>query len=87
MSLELSYENSMEEGTDYEGTSKKVVANNEKCYYLSSSTVYHSRTSCPACKGKNIKKTTVEKIKKIKITAGKNKGKRKYKACSKCWMS
>ena len=87
MSLELSYENSMEEGTDYEGTSKKVVANNEKCYYLSSSTVYHSRTSCPACKGKNTKKTTVEKIKKIKITAGKNKGKRKYKACSKCWMS
>ena len=87
MSLELSYENVMESGADYEGTKKKVLANNEKCYYLASSSVYHASTSCSACKGKKPKKTTVANIKKIKITSGKNKGKRKFKPCSKCWMT
>lgn len=88
MKLGLSWDNTMEEGAEtVEDSGKKELANSAKCYYLESSSVYHSSTSCSACKGKNTKKTTVGKIKKIKITAGKNKGKRKYKACSKCWMT
>lgn len=88
MSLELKYHNSMEQGaesTTKDKNSKKKLKNAEKCYYLDGSTVYHSTKNCSACKGKKLNSSTVEKIKKIKITVGKNKGKRKFKACSKCW--
>ena len=86
MSLELSWNNVMEEGAESTGdSSKKDLSNNAKCYYIDSSKVYHSMKSCSACKGKNTKSSTVGKIKKIKIATGKNKGKRKYKPCSKCW--
>ena len=88
MRLGLSWDNIMEEGAEtVEDSGKKELTNSAKCYYLESSSVYHSSTSCSACKGKNTKKTTVGKIKKIKIASGKNKGKRRYKACSKCWMT
>lgn len=88
MKLGLSWDNEMEAGAEtVEENGKKELANSAKCYYLESSSVYHSSTACSSCKGKNTKKTTVGKIKKIKITSGKNKGKRKYKACSKCWMT
>lgn len=88
MKLGLSWDNIMEEGAEtVEDSGKKELVNSAKCYYIESSSVYHSSTSCSSCKGKNTKKTTVGKIKKIKITSGKNKGKRKYKACSKCWMT
>lgn len=85
MSLELSWGNEMEVGKDDSDSKKKELTNSAKCYYLDGSSVFHSMTSCPACKGKKTKKSTVAKMKKIKITKGKNKGKRKYKACSKCW--
>lgn len=88
MSLELSWKNEMEEGAEsVEDDGKKELENSAKCYYLESSSIYHSSKSCSACKGKNTKTSTVGKMKKIKITKGKNKGKRKYKACSKCWQT
>lgn len=85
MSLELSWKNEMEEGQEENSSKKKALTNSSKCYYLDGSNVFHSMTSCSACKEKNTKKSTVAKMKKVKITKGKNKGKRKYKACSKCW--
>lgn len=91
MSLGITWNNTMEDGaetesdSDSEKSSKPSVANSATCYYLSGSSVYHSSTSCTACKGKSTTKTTVAQIKTIKIKSGKNKGKRKYKACSKCW--
>lgn len=89
MSLGLAWKNEMDEGAEVseltKGTDKKKVTNSSKCYYLENATTYHSAKDCSACKGKNTKKSTVAKMKKIKITKGKNKGKRKYKACSKCW--
>jgi len=85
MSLELSWKNEMEQGKDEEDDIKKDLTNGAKCWYLESGSVYHSTTACPSCKGKKTKKSTVSKVKKIKITKGKNKGKRKYKPCSKCW--
>lgn len=88
MKLDLSWKNIMEDG---DGTSKesqkKELKNAAKCYYLANSTVYHSVKSCSACKGKTPTETTVQKIKQIKITQGTNKGKRKYKPCSKCWIT
>ena len=70
------------------GVVKTPVTNGAKCYYLSNSTVYHATTSCSACKGKkDFKTSTVAEMKKILVTKGKNKGKRKYKACSKCWQT
>lgn len=87
MSLGLSWKNETEQGADSTvDISKKNITNSAKCYYLSNSSVFHSTTSCPACKSKSTKKSTVAEMKKIKITSGKNKGKRKYKACSKCWI-
>ena len=68
-----------------EDSIKKDLTNGAKCWYIESGSVYHSSTACPSCKGKKTKKSTVSKVKKIKITKGKNKGKRKYKPCSKCW--
>lgn len=88
MSLELSWQNTQEEGASIEnGTGKKTLKNAAKCYYFDGSSVYHSSKSCSACKGheKALKSSTVAAMKKIKITSGKNKGKRKYKPCSKCW--
>ncbi len=95
MSLELSWKNTMEEGADEakeekkktkaSGVSKKALANTAKCFYLESGTVYHSSTSCSSCKGKKAMTSTVAEMKKIKITRGENKGKRKYKPCAKCW--
>lgn len=89
MSLGLSWKNEMDEGAEVsdqtKGNDKKKVTNSSKCYYLENATTYHSAKDCSACKGKSTKKSTVAKMKKIKITKGKNKGKRKYKACSKCW--
>lgn len=91
MNLELVWKNVSEEGADvYEPSksekAKKKLSNASKCYYLENSSVYHSSKSCTACAGKkNLKTSTVAKMKKVKITSGKNKGKRKYRACSKCW--
>ena len=85
MSLELSWKNEMEKGQEEEDSIKKDLTNGAKCWYIESGSVYHSSTACPSCKGKKTKKSTVSKVKKIKITKGKNKGKRKYKPCSKCW--
>lgn len=88
MTLTLSRVNEMEEGAEAEEDSgKKELENQAKCYYLSTSTIYHSSTSCSACAGKNTKKSTVQEIKKIRIESGKNKGKRKYRPCSKCWIT
>lgn len=91
MTLELSWVNSMGESAEETSTkknksgSKKKVINASKAYYLEDSKVYHSSKACPACKGKNLKTSTVQALKRIKITKGTNKGKRKYRACSKCW--
>ena len=74
-------------GLTGEGYSYRELENQAKCYYLSTSTIYHSSTSCSACAGKNTKKSTVQEIKKIRIESGKNKGKRKYRPCSKCWIT
>lgn len=88
MSLGLSWKNEAEEGAEAsQDSGKKELTNSAKCFYLESSTVYHSSKSCSACKGKNAKTSTVAKMKKIKNTKGKNKGKRKYKPCSKCWQT
>ena len=90
MTLELSWSNTMEESSaqSTKDKGKKEITNKAKAYYLDSSSVYHSSKSCSACKGKNnVKTSTVEKMKKIKIEKGKNKGKRKYKACAKCWIT
>jgi hypothetical protein len=89
MSLGLAWKNEMDEGAEVseqtKENDKKKLTNSSKCYYLENATTYHSSKDCSACKGKNTKKSTVAKMKKIKIAKGKNKGKRKYKACSKCW--
>lgn len=88
MTLTLSRVNEMEEGAEAEEDSgKKELENQAKCYYLSTSTIYHSSTSCSACAGKSTKKSTVQQMKKIRIESGKNKGKRKYRPCSKCWIT
>ena len=84
MSLELSWKNVMEDGaetTSAKADVKKSLTNSSKCFYLTSSNYYHSSGNCPACRGKKLNISTVGEIKKIKNT----KGKRKYKACSKCW--
>lgn len=88
MSLELSYNNIMEDGADSQQDNeegKAEIKNSAKCFYLENSSVFHSSKSCSALKGKTPKTSKVGTVKKIKITKGKNKGKRKYKACSKCW--
>lgn len=88
MTLTLSRVNEMEEGAEAEDDSgKKELENKATCYYLPTSNVYHSSNSCSACAGKNTKKSTVQEIKKIRIESGKNKGKRKYRPCSKCWIT
>lgn len=93
MSLELSFSNLMEEGADYTGTaSKKDVAkvkltNSAKCWHTDSASfsTYHSSKNCTYIKGKRTVQSTVAKMKAVKFKRGKNKGKCKYKACSKCW--
>lgn len=88
MSLELSYHNIMEDGADSQQDkkgNKPEVKNSSKCYYLESSSVYHASKSCVSLESKSPKSSTVSELKKIKITKGKNKGKRKYKPCAKCW--
>lgn len=92
MSLGLSWKNESEEGAETASTSsqkasKKTVTNDAKCFYLESGSVYHASTTCSSCKGKAVKKSTVAAMKKVKISKGKNKGKRKYKPCSKCWKT
>ena len=85
MTLGIEWKNVME-GEEEATSKKKPLENKAKCYYLANATTYHSSKSCSACKGKKgFKTSTVAKMKKIKITQGKNKGKRKYKACSRCW--
>lgn len=81
MSLSLSRKSTSESGAKTT-TEKPAVTNASKCYYIESGSVFHSSKSCSACKG-TAKTTTVEQVKRIK---NKN-GKRKYKACSKCWRS
>lgn len=87
MTLELSWTNERESGNPETKTDKmkNPLTNKSKCYYLDGSSVYHSSTSCVACKGKKTKSSTVAEMKKIKLASGENKGKRKYKPCSKCW--
>lgn len=88
MSLELSYQNIMEDGADTweeRNDEKAEIQNDAPCYYLESSTIYHSTKSCHAIEGKNPITSKVITMKGIKITVGKNKGKRKYKPCSICW--
>lgn len=88
MSLELAWKNEMETGAETENDSgKRELRNNAKCYYLEGANVYHSSAACSACKGKSALASTVSEMKKIKIAKGKNKGKRKFKACSKCWIT
>lgn len=68
------------------GTAKKQLANSAVCYYTESGTVYHSTTGCSSIKNSKAKKrSTVIKLKSVKLKSGKNKGKRKYKPCSRCW--
>ena len=84
MNLELAWKNVMETGAETvseKNKNKKRLTNSSKCYYLENSICYHSSQNCPACKGKKANVSTVEKMKKIKN----KKGKRKYKACSRCW--
>jgi len=90
MSLSLSWNNEMEEtnANSTKDKGKKEITNKANAYYLDGSSVYHSSKSCTACKGKNnIKTSSVAELKKIKVEKGKNKGKRKYKACAKCWIT
>lgn len=93
MSLNLSYVNTMEEGADTESTKKSKkksskqnkpkLTNAAKAYYFESGTVFHSSKGCSACKNAKtaVHESTVAKVKKMKN----RNGKRKYKACSKCW--
>ena len=68
------------------GVAKKQLANSAVCYYTESGTVYHSTTGCSSIKNSKAKKrSTVIKLKSVKLKSGKNKGKRKYKPCSRCW--
>jgi len=92
MTLELSFANTMEETNvstvNGETDIRKEITNDAVAYYLDGSTVYHSSKACSACKGKNnLKSSTVEQMKQIKITKGQNEGKRKYKPCAKCWIT
>lgn len=88
MSLELEWRNSMDKGTkSTKDSGKNELTDKAKAYYLDGTSVYHSSTSCTACKGKKAKCSTVGSMKKIKITVGANKGKRKYKPCAKCWIT
>jgi hypothetical protein len=94
MSLELSWDNEMDEGASAENESssssstktiKKAKSSTAACYYLETGTVYHSIASCSALQGKTPKKSVVSEVEKILKTKGTNKGKAKYKACDKCW--
>lgn len=101
MQLELSQSNAMEEGADAgtgekksnkkkrsgtaSGVEKKQLANSAVCYYTESGTVYHSTAGCSSIKNSKTKSSTVLKMKSVKLKTGKNKGKRKYKPCSRCW--
>lgn len=101
MQLELSLVNTMEEGADAgtggkgtakkkksgrsAGVAKKQLANSAVCYHTESGTVYHSTTGCSSIKNRKTKSSTVIKLKSVKLKSGKNKGRRKYKPCSRCW--
>lgn len=89
MSLGLAWKNTQESGADTEsGNSKQTTKKHSTsavAYYLDNGVAYHSSTKCSALEGKNPKKTTVTAISKIVSTRGSNKGKPKYKKCSKCW--
>ena len=88
MSLELAWNIEAEEGAEVvsvEKNVKKKLSNASKAYYLDTGSVFHSISTCSALSGKTPKRSTVEKILKIKISKGTNKGKSKYKACDKCW--
>ncbi len=89
MSLELAWENSMEEGAEEEekktGITKKTVSNNAIAYYIETGGVFHSTRKCSAIKGKEVRQATVAEIKKIIKKSGSNKGKQKYSKCEKCW--
>ena len=86
MSLGLSWVNTMENGAEETigDKAKPKVTDNSTCYYMDNSTVYHSSTECSSC-DKAATKATVKDIKQILVTKGKNKGKRKYRPCAKCW--
>ena len=88
MRLDIVWKLKMEKGAESEEDSGKIEITNEAtCYYLEGSSVYHSSQACKACMGKVTTSSTVEQIKQIYIQKGKNKGKRKYKPCSKGWYT
>lgn len=64
---------------------KKTYDEGAVAYYLESGTVFHSNPACSSLKGCTPLKTTVGEVLKIHNRKGKNKGKSKYRKCTKCW--
>ena len=65
-------------------TVKKKLTPDSMVYYLESGNVYHSVMSCPTLKGSTPKKTALSTLDKSVVKRGRNKGKKKYRACKKC---
>lgn len=64
---------------------KKTYDEGAVAYYLENGTVFHSNPACASLKGATPLKTTVSGVLKILNKKGKNKGKPKYRKCTKCW--
>ena len=64
---------------------KKTYDEGAVAYYLENGTVFHSNPACASLKGATPLKTTVGGVLRILNKKGKNKGKPKYRKCTKCW--
>lgn len=64
---------------------KKTCDEGAVAYYLENGTVFHSNPACASLKGATPLKTTVSGVLRILNKKGKNKGKPKYRKCTKCW--
>jgi len=64
---------------------KKTYDEGAVAYYLENGTVFHSNPACASLKGATPLKTTVSGVLRILNKKGKNKGKPKYRKCTKCW--
>ena len=91
MSLTLVWKNTIEQGADKaeEDESNEELpswSTDVQGWYLESSNVIHSSPNCSSSRNKkDLKHDKVANIMSNVITRGKNKGKPKYHACTKCW--
>ena len=91
MNLTLVWKNTIEQGADKEDEEENVNiaawSTDAQGWYLESSTVIHSTPNCKSARNKrDLKRGRVGDIMTTHIISrGKNKGKTKYHACTRCW--